>query len=436
MKYEVAPAEKSTVKITMQFTAEEWNAALNRAYLENRGRYAINGFRKGKAPRYMIESFYGKGVFYEDALNRLYRENYGTVLEAEQGKFRAVAEPALSLGEDFSEENIVLVATTPVFPEVKIEKYTGIKIPKYEYTVTDADVEAAIDALRRRKGKYEQVQDRPAALEDTVKIDFVGKVDGEAFEGGTAAGYDLKLGSGTFIAGFEEGVVGMTIGEVRDINVTFPEDYQSEALKGKPAVFTVTLHSIVALTLPELNDEFAAKQGAATVEELKAKVRADLERNAANRSRNETEDSILSAIAKFTTAELPDALIEMQEEQFLRRLEQNLEQQEMRAEDYYSYIGTSREEYKKKFEEDARKVVMNQIVLEALIDQLKLEATEEEIAEVVAKQAASVGKEPEVYRKGMDPRQFEYIAAEIKVKKLFEYLEANNEMVKPEEAKA
>ena len=172
------------------------------------------------------------------------------------------------------------------------------------------------------------------------------------------------------------------------------------------------------------------------MEELKAKVRADLERNAANRSRNETEDSILSAIAKFTTAELPDALIEMQEEQFLRRLEQNLEQQEMRAEDYYSYIGTSREEYKKKFEEDARKVVMNQIVLEALIDQLKLEATEEEIAEVVAKQAASVGKEPEVYRKGMDPRQFEYIAAEIKVKKLFEYLEANNEMVKPEEAKA
>ncbi len=436
MKYEVAPAEKSTVKITMRFTAEEWNAALTKAYLETRGRYAVNGFRKGKAPRYMIESFYGKGVFFEDALNGLYRENYGTVLEAEKEKFRPVAEPELALGDDFSEENVVLVATTPIFPEVKIEKYTGIKIPKYEYTVTDADVDARIERYRAQHAKSREVTDRPAQNGDTVKIDFVGKVDGKAFEGGTAAGYDLTLGSGSFIPGFEEGVVGMTIGEVRDINVTFPEDYQSEELKGKAAVFTVTLHAITERVLPEANDEFAKLCKFETMDRMREYLRGQLENSAANRSRDETENSILTEIAKTATAELPDALIEMQQEESLSRFEQNFLRQGVRPEDYYAYVGSTREEYKKNFEEEARRTVMNQCVLETLLDLLKIEATEEEISARIAEQAASVGKEPETYKKGMDPRQIDYITADIKIKKLFEYLEANNEMVKPEEAQA
>ncbi len=429
MKYEAVPAEKSTVKITMTFTPEEWEAANDKAYRENRHRYTVNGFRKGKAPRHILENFYGKGLFYEAALNILFGENYGNILEAEKEKFTAVGDPELALGENFSEENVVLVATTPVRPDVTIGAYKGIKIPKYEYTVTDAQVDSEVESVQRRLAKHVEVTDRPAQLTDTVNIDFVGKVDGKEFEGGSAEGFDLTLGSGQFIPGFEEKVVGMNLGDVRDIDVVFPEDYQAEDLKGKPAVFTVTLHKISGLELPALDEEFAKKLGADSVEAYRAKVRERLEVAAKNRSRNETEDAILAEIAKTATAEIPDALIERQEEYSMQRLEANLKySQGIALDDYLAYIGTDRAGYMKSFEEDAKRTVMHQLVLEKIMELEHIEATEEEIDAKVAEQAASVGKEPETYKKTLDPRQLEYIEGEIRVNKAFEFLMANNEM--------
>ncbi len=427
MKYEAIPAEKSTVKITMTFTAEEWSEANDKAYLANRKKYAVNGFRKGKVPKHVLELYYGKGLFYEDALNMLFSEHYEKTLE--EGKIDAVGQPSVSLGDDFSEENIVLVATVPVKPDVQIEKYTGIKVNKFEYTVTDADVEADIASTQLHAAENVEVTDRPAQNGDIVHIDFEGKVDGVAFEGGTAQGFDLELGSHRFIPGFEEGVVGMAVGETKDIGVTFPEDYQAEELKGKPAVFTVTLHKITGKKLPELDDEFAKKYGSETMEKYRAAVRERLEKNAETRSRNETENSIITEIAKGATAEIPDAMIEQREEDNLRRLEYNLMSQGIRPEDYYSYIGTTRDEYKKNFEEDARRTVLHQLIVEKIIALEKIEATKEEVDARVAEQAASVGKEPEVYRASMDPRQFEYIEADIKVGKLFDFLTKNNELV-------
>ena len=243
MKYQTAPAEKSTVKVTMTFDAAEWAEANNQAYLKNRKKYAVNGFRKGKVPKHVLETFYGKGLFYEDALNLLYAQHYGEVLEKEKNKFTAVGDPSLAV-DDITDEKVVLVATVPVKPDVKIEKYTGIKIKKVEYTVTDADLEKEIENNRNRLAEKIEVTDRAAQNDDTVSIDFTGRADGKEFEGGSAENYDLTLGSGSFIAGFEEQVVGMKIGETKDINVTFPEDYQAEHLKGKPAVFTVTLQPV------------------------------------------------------------------------------------------------------------------------------------------------------------------------------------------------
>lgn len=428
MKYEVAAAEKSTVKITITFTPEEWAEANNKAYAQNRGKYAVNGFRKGKVPKHVLELYYGKGIFYEDALNLLYAEHYGAVLDKEKDKFTAVGDPALSV-EDISDEKVVLVAQTPVKPDVKIEKYKGIKITKYEYTVTDADVEKEIDGMRDRIAEKVSVTDRAAQEGDTVNIDFVGKKDGEEFEGGSAEKFDLTLGSHQFIPGFEESVVGMKIGEVRDINVTFPEDYQAENLKGQKAVFTVTLHSIQGKQLPALDDEFAKKMGSDSLEAYRAKVRERLEKNAASRALNETENSIIEEIAKGASAEIPDAMIERQEDASMQRLEYNLMYQGIKMEDYLKYIGTTRDEYKKNFEEEAKKNVLHQLIVEKIIELEKIEATQEEIDAKIEEQAKSVGKTAAEYKKTMDPRQAEYLESDIKVTKLFDFLQANNEMV-------
>ena len=427
MNYTVTPAEKSTVKIAITFTPEEWAAANDKAYLDNRKKFAVNGFRKGKVPKHVLEMYYGKGLFYEDALNDLFAEHYPAILEKEKENFTPVGDPALSV-EEISDEKVVLTATTPVKPDVTIEKYTGIKIEKFEYTVTDADVDKEIDSTRERFAESVDVTDRAAQNGDTVNIDFEGKMDGVAFDGGSAQGYDLKLGAGQFIAGFEEQVVGMNVGETKDVNVTFPEDYQAENLKGKPAVFTVTVHKITGKVLPELNEEFAKKVGSDSVDAYRAKVRERLEKAAASRSLNETENSIITEIAKGATAEIPDAMIEKQEEYSMQRMEYSLMYQGIKLDDYLKYVNQTRDEYKKHFEEEARRTVLHQLIVEKLIKELNIEATEAEIADKVAEQAASVGKEAEEYRKTMDPRQLEYIEGDIKVTKLFDYLQANNEM--------
>lgn len=429
MNYTVTPSEKSTVKIAITFTPEEWAAANDKAYLENRKKFAVNGFRKGKVPKHVLELYYGKGLFYEDALNDLFAEHYPAILEKEKEAFTPVGDPSLAV-EELSDEKVVLSATTPVKPDVTIEKYTGIKIEKFEYTVTDADVDKDIDATRERLAESREVSDRPAKLTDTVNIDFAGKCEGEVFDGGSAKGYDLTLGSGQFIPGFEDQVVGMRVDETKDVNVTFPEDYQAETLKGKPAVFTVTVNKITEKVLPVLDEEFAKKMGSDSVDAYRAKVRERLEKNAASRSRNETENAIVTEIAKGATAEIPDAMVEKQEEYSMQRMEYSLMYQGIRLDDYLKYVGQTRDEYKKNFEEEARRTVLHQLIVEKLIKELNLTASEEEIAEKVAEQAASVGKEAEEYRKTMDPRQLEYIEGDIKVTKLFDYLEANNEMVK------
>ena len=434
MNYQVETAEKSTVKITITFTPEEWNAAIDKAYQQNRGKYAVNGFRKGKVPKAVLEMYYGKGLFYEDALNLLYAEHYGEILEKEKDNFTAVGDPSLSV-DDISDEKVVLIANVPVKPDVEIETYKGIKIPEYVYTVSDTDVDKDIEDTRLRLAKDEEVTDRPAQMTDTVNIDFVGKEGGKEFEGGSAKGYDLTLGSHQFIPGFEEGVVGMNIGETKDIDITVPEDYQAEELKGKPATFTVTLNKITGKVLPELDDEFAKKMGSDTVDAYRAKVRERLERNAASRSLNETENSIITEIAKGAKAEIPQAMIDKQNEFALQRLEYNLMYQGIRLEDYLKYLNTTREAYMHTFDEESKRTVLHQLIVEKIIKLENIEATQEEIDAKVAEQAKSVGKETEEYRKTMDPRQFEYIESDIKVTKLFDFLKANNEMVKQEESK-
>ena len=428
MKYTTKAAEKSTMKITMKFDADEWKDALNKAYVKTKGRYSVNGFRKGKAPRNVIEHAYGKGVFFEDALNVLFSENYGTVLDTEEKKFTAVGDPELSV-DDLSDDGVTLVAVTPVRPEVKIGSYKGMKIKEFAYNVEDADVDKEIERLLDRNARKIEVSDRPCQNGDTVNIDFVGTIDGVKFDGGEAAGFDLTLGSGQFIPGFEDQVVGMNVGESRDVNVRFPENYQAEELKGKDAVFAVKLNSVKGKELPELTDAFIKDAtGSETIEEYKAKTKERLQQQADKNSLDATENSILDAISATAEAEIPQAMIEREIDGLVQKFEYQLMYQGLKLQDYLDFIKTTKEEFRKNYEEQAKKNVLNQLVISQIIKDEKIEATDEEVEAKVAEQAASVDKSAEEYKKGMDPRQYDYIKSDIIITKLFDFLKANNEM--------
>ncbi len=430
MKYTTKAAEKSTVKITIKFDGEEWKNAQTQAYVKTRGRFAVNGFRKGKAPKNVIENAYGKGVFYEEALNTLFSENYGKILDKIGDKYTIVGEPDVSV-DDLSDEGVTMIAIAPVKPEVKISSYKGIKIKEYAYNVSDEEVDAEVTRVLERNARKVAVEDRAAANGDIVNIDFVGTVDGVKFDGGEAEGFDLTLGSGQFIPGFEDQVVGMNIGETKDVNVTFPENYQAENLKGKPAVFSVKLNGIQAKELPELTDEFIKDAtGSETVAEYKTKTRERLEKQAANRANDATENSILEAIAANTEVEIPQAMIEREIDSLVQKFEYQLMYQGLKLQDYLDFLKVTVADFRKNYEEQATKNVKSQLIISQLIKEEKIEATEEEVNAKIAEQAASVGKETEEYKKNMDPRQFDYISSDIVITKLFDFLKANNEMYK------
>ena len=430
MKHTTKAAEKSTVKITLKFDGAEWKDAQTKAYVKTRNKFAINGFRKGKAPKNVIENVYGKGVFFEDALNILFSENYNAVIEKNAKKFTVVGDPDVSV-EDITDEGVTLVAIVPVKPDVKISAYTGMKIKEYAYNVTDEEVEEEVKKLLDRNARKVPVEDRAAQNGDIANFDFCGRVDGVKFDGGEAEGFDLTLGSGQFIPGFEDQVVGMNIGESKDVNVTFPENYQAENLKGKAAVFAVKLNSLQGKELPELTDEFIKDAtGSESVDAYKAKTKERLENAAKRRANDATENSILEAIAQNAEVEIPQAMIEREIDSLIQKFEYQLMYQGLKLQDYLDFLKVTEADFRKNYEESAKKNVLNQLIISQLIKDEKIEATDEEVDAKIAEQAASVSKETEEYKKGMDPRQFDYIRSDIVITKLFDFLKSNNEMVK------
>ena len=428
MKYTTKAAEKSTVKITIKYDGEDWKNAQQKAYLKLRGKFAINGFRKGKAPKHVIESAYGKGVFYDEALNDMFAQSYGEILAKEEKKFVVVGDPSVTV-EKLEDDGVTLVAIVPVKPEVKISNYKGMKIQQYAYTVKDEEVAAELARVQDRNARKVEVTDRAAQNGDIVNIDFVGTVDGVKFDGGEAEGFDLTLGSGQFIPGFEDQVVGMNIGEKKDVNVTFPENYQAENLKGKAAVFAVTLNGLQAKELPELNDEFIKDAtGSASVEEYKAKTKERLQQQADRRSNDATENSILEAIAANTEVEIPQAMIDREIDSLMQKFEYQLMYQGLKLADYLDFLKVTEADFRKNYEEQAKKNVTSQLIISQIIKDEAIEATEEEVEAKIAEQAASVEKTAEEYKKNMDPRQIDYIRNDIIITKLFDFLKANNEM--------
>lgn len=435
MEYKVEKAEKSTVKISITLNKEEWTAAQVAAYNKTKGRYSLPGFRKGKVPMKMLENAYGKGIFYEDAINESFPQYYYDILEKETS-VEAVSAPDLDIG-DFSDDGITYIATVAVKPEVKIGAYTGISFVKTEYNVKDEDVDADLTRLQERNSRMIDVADRAAENGDTVVIDYSGSVDGVKFDGGTAEKQSLTLGSNSFIPGFEDQVVGMNIGEERDINVKFPDDYHAENLKGKDAVFAIKLHEIKKKELPEINDEFVKDAvGAESVDAYKKEVRERMKIENEKRAERELEDEIVKKISESAEIEIPDALIENQAESMVKDMEYRMMYQGLRLEDYLRYVGKTKEEYQKEFIPQATEIVKQQLVIDKIITEQKLEATDEDVEKRIEEMAADTNMAVPEYKKHMQAKQMDYVKNDVIVKKLFDYLKANNTITTKKEGAA
>ena len=423
MKYTFEKGKKSTVKITIDLTAKEWQAAIEEAYEKTKSRYSMPGFRKGKVPKKVLETAYGEGVFYEEAINQAFPKYYGEVLDKEPS-IDVVAAPELDI-KKISAKGITMVAVVAVKPEVIIGEYKGINFKKNVYNVTDEEIEADVKRLQERNSRLVDVTDRAVQDGDNVIIDYSGSVDGVKFDGGTAQKQTLVIGSGMFIPGFEEQVIGMNIGEERDITVKFPEEYHAENLKGKDAVFAIKLHEIKVKELPEINDEFIKEAvGAESVEAYKKETREKLEKQNQLRAEREVEDAIVKKVTETSDVEIPDAMIENQIDRMVQEMEYRLQYQGLKLADYLKYMDKSMEDFRKDYAEQAAEYVKSQLVIEAIIEKEEITASDEEVEKRLEEMATSQGRPvPEVKK---NARQLDYIKNDVIIKKFFELLKNSN----------
>lgn len=425
MKYTFEKAEKSTVKVTIKITEKEWNEAIDAAYEKSKGKYSLPGFRKGKVPKHLIESTYGKGIFYEDAINYAFPKYYGEFLDKETSVF-PVGSPDLDI-KDVSDKGITMEAIVPVKPEVKLGEYKGIKFIEKEYKVKSEDIDEELSRLQDRNARFVEVTDRAAKNGDTAVIDFSGSIDGVKFDGGTAEKQTIVLGSKTYIPGFEEQIVGMKIGEDRDITVKFPDDYGAKELAGKEAVFAIKLHELKKKELPELTDDFIKDAtGTATIEEYRKEIEARFAKQNADRAERELEDEIVQKVTEGATMEIPDALIESQIDRMVEEMRYRLSYQGLKLEDYLKYADKTMESYRESFKEQAEKTVKSQLAIEQIISDEKIEATDADVEERIAEMAKAQGKEVPDVKNNLGARQLDYVKNEIVVKKLFDFLKSAN----------
>ncbi len=427
MKHTFEKGENSTVKITITLTEKEWKEAQDRAYEKNKSKFSVPGFRKGHVPKAVIISQYGEAAFYEDGVNEAFVKHYYDVLEKEKD-IQPIDRPDVSIDE-LTDKKLKFTAVVPVKPDVKLGAYKGIKIEKVEYNVKDDEIETEVNRLLNQHATEEKVEGRPAKDGDITVIDYSGAIDGVKFDGGTAEKQNLTLGSKMFIPGFEEQVVGMNIGETKDINVKFPDDYGAEELKGKDAVFTVTLHEIKEKKLPELTDEFVKeKVGKESVEEYKASIKERLEKLNKERAERETEDKILKVITDASETEIPEALIKGEIDNMVQQMSYRLMYQGLKFEDYLKYTGQSEEAYREGLRESAKEHVKSQLVIDKILSEEKIVAEEDEIDAKIAEQAERAKKNIREYKRSLDDRQLSYIENGIVIEKLFKFLKENNEI--------
>ena len=424
MEYKIKKLPKSEVEIEITLNKEDWNKELENAYDKNKGKYNIEGFRKGKAPRKVIEKMYGPSVFYEDAINEAFYNNYVLIAQKETD-LEPVANPSLDV-RSIDENGVVLVATVVVRPEVKLTKYTKFGVKPHDHKVTDEDVEEELKKAQEQNARLEEVT-RPIANGDVANIDFKGTIDGVAFDGGEAQGFDLEIGSHSFIDTFEDQLVGLNVGDKKDVKVTFPNEYHVDELKGKPAVFAVTVNSVKEKVLPELDDAFASDVSEfETLAEYKADIKAHLEEHMQEHIRISLENEILDKITENMEVEIPDAMVDTELDNIFKDLEYRLMYQGLRLEDYANYLGKSLEDMRNEKREDALKSVKIRLALQEIINQEKITFTDSEVEDKIKEMAKSANKTIKEYKNSLSNEHLNYIKNDILMTKLMNFLVENN----------
>ena len=423
MSIKVEKTDKNNeVKLSFCIEASKFEEAIQKVYVKSAKYFNIPGFRKGKAPYKIVEKQYGAQIFYEDAFNEVVPEVYEK--ELKEAGIEAVSRPDIDITQMEKGKDLVFTAVVQTKPEVTLGKYKGINLKKVEYNVEDKDIDHEIYHMQERNARLINVEDRPVESGDTTIIDFEGFSDGVAFEGGKAENHELVIGSNTFIPGFEDQIIGMKIGEEKDINVTFPEEYFSKDLAGKPAVFKVKLHEIKKKELPEADDEFAKDVSEFdTIKELKASIKEKLEDENKHKAEYETEEEAIKTVCDNTEIDIPSGMVETETDNMIRDIEQRLSYQGLNFEQYLKMMNKTEADLRKEMEEQALKQVKTKLVLEAIVKAENIEASEEEVKAKIEEMAQTYGRDAKELEQNESLKK--YIAESVKTEKAIHFIVEN-----------
>ncbi|MBR0089958.1 MAG: trigger factor [Clostridia bacterium] len=428
MAVKTEQVEKNLVKLTFEVSYEEFDKAINRAYKKNANKFNVPGYRKGKAPRAIIEKLYSSAVFYDEAINDVLPDAYEAALK--ESEVESVARPEIDVEDIKKGEPVVFTALVTTKPEVKLGDYKGIEVDKIDYTVTDEDVDKDIEAARQKNARLITVDDRAIENGDIAVIDFEGFADGKAFEGGKGENYELEIGSGTFIPGFEEQLVGKETDSDAEVNVTFPEEYHSDALAGKDALFKVHIHEIKKRELPDVDDDFASEVSEFdTLDEYKADIRKKLEEAAENKAKVETENAIVDKVVENAEFDIPDAMLEAQIDNIVRDFAQRIAYQGMNLDMYMKYTGQTPETFRAQFTDQAKKQISGSLVLEAIQKKEGIEAGPEEVELHLVDMAKKYNMELDKLKEAMSDVEIENIGKDLAIQKTIDMI-VNNAKVK------
>lgn len=424
MSVQVEKLEKNMAKLTIEVSAEELEKALQSAFVKNKDKISVPGFRKGKVPRQMIEKMYGPSIFYEDAANELIPEAYEKALD--ECEENIVSSPEIDVTQIEKGKPFIFTATVALKPEVKLGKYKGVKVDKADAAVTDEEVDAEINKERENSARNIEVTDRAVKDGDMVVLDFEGFVDGVAFDGGKGENYPLTIGSGSFIPGFEEQLVGAEIGVEKEVNVTFPEDYQAEELKGKAAVFKCTIKEIKEKELPELDDEFASEVSEfETLAEYKADVKAKLTEKKEKEAKDAKEAAVIEAIVNDSEMEIPEAMLKTQQKQMVDEFAQRIQMQGLSIDQYFQFTGTTYDKMIEQVKPQAEKRIQSRLVLEAIVAAEKIEATEEDYEEELKTMAETYQMEVDKVKELLPEKSVTQIKEDLAVRKAADFVVEN-----------
>lgn len=422
MKTNLLSKEKNVAKFTMEFTAEEFDQACIDAYKATKDQFSIDGFRKGKAPRSIIEKHYGEGVFFEEAVNQLFQQNYLNAVQ--ELDLDIIDSPAAEFSEIGKGKPMTITITVPVYPVVEVKDYMGVEAEQEKAQVSDESVQAEIDNMLKRNARMITV-DRESKNGDTLIFDFKGFVDGEQFEGGTAERHELKLGSGMFIPGFEEQLEGLKAGESKNVEVKFPENY-TEELAGKDATFECLVHEVKEEEIPELDDEFVKDVSEFdTVDELKEDIKKRQLENAKNMVVSRAKDAVVSKVYENNPVDVPDVMVEDEITRMIQEIGQQLSYQGLTVENYLQYMGKDMSEMRNELREDAAKKVGTRIVLMSIIDKENIEVSEEEMEAELAKIAEAYKRDVEEIKNMIGIENLTYFQKDVQITKAIDMLYDN-----------